>query len=209
MRLRLVVPADVEKPTGGNIYDLALANALRADGDEVEMVRCRAHELRVVLHRAWAGHTLVDGLLACPQPQAVVGSRAAVLVHMPWGLQTGLSRDRTARVDRLERRALHAAARVVTTSDWTARYVERRHQLARVAVAPPGVDPAPVSAGSDPPLLVHLASLLPHKDQLGVVAALARLTDLPWRARLAGPTDRDPTYTAAVRAAIAAAGLDD
>ncbi|HET7326203.1 MAG TPA: glycosyltransferase [Nocardioidaceae bacterium] len=207
--MRLVVPADVDTPTGGNAYDLALADALRADGDEVEVLRCAAGELGGVLHRPWRGPTLVDGLLACPQPQAVAGARAAVLVHMPLALETRLSRERAAQLDRLERQALQAAALVVATSHWSARYVEDHHRLPRVAVAQPGVDQAPVSAGSEPPLLVHLASLLPHKDQLGVVTALTRLTDLPWRARLAGPVHRDPAYAADVRAAVAAAGLGD
>ena len=36
MRLRLVVPLDVDEPTGGNVYDLALADALRRAGDHIE-----------------------------------------------------------------------------------------------------------------------------------------------------------------------------
>jgi glycosyltransferase involved in cell wall biosynthesis len=209
VRLRLVVPADVDTPTGGNVYDLALADALRSGGDEVEVLRCDAPGLADVLLQPWDGLTLVDGLLACPQPQTVASARVAVLVHMPLGLETGLSRDRATRLDRLERQALQAATRVVATSEWSARYLERHHSLTAVAVARPGVEPAPVVSGSYPPLFVHLAALLPHKDQLGVVAALAGLRDLPWRARLAGPTDRDPAYAAAVRAAVTAAGLDD
>jgi len=204
-----VVPADVDTPTGGNVYDLALADALRSGGDEVEVVRCEAPKLVDALLRPWNGPTLVDGLLACPQPQALANAPVAVLVHMPLALETGLSRARAAELDRLERHALHAAAGVVATSDWTARYLESHHSLADVVVARPGVEAAPVGKGSDPPLFVHLASLLPHKDQLGVVAALTRLRDLPWRARLAGPADRDPVYAAAVRDAVGAAGLGD
>lgn len=209
MRLRLVVPADLDTPTGGNVYDLALGDALRSGGDEVEVMRCAAPDLADALRRPWDGPTLVDGLLACPQPEVVTAAPVAVLVHMSLALETGIPRERAARLDRLERRALRAAVRVVATSDWSARYLQRHHSLADVAVARPGVDPAPVGAGSDPPLFVHLAALLPNKDQLGVVAALARLRDLPWRARLAGSADRDRAYAAAVREAVAAAGLAD
>lgn len=209
MRLRLVVPADVDTPTGGNVYDLAVADALRRTGDEVELLRCEPRALYDALRRPWPGRTLVDGLLACPQPRAVAASPVGVLLHMPLGLGTGPPNDRASELDRLERQTLHAATVVVATSHWSARYVARHHGLRDVAVAPPGADPAPVCAGSDPPLLVHLAALLPHKDQLGVVAALGRLTDLPWRARLAGPVDRDPAYAAAVRDAVRAAGLSD
>lgn len=209
MRLRLVVPADVDTPTGGNVYDLALADALRSGGDEAEVLRCAAPELVDVLLQPWDGPTLVDGLLACPQPQTLATAPVAVLVHMPLALETGLSRDVATRLDRLERQALHAAVVVIATSDWSARYLKRHHALAEVAVARPGVEPAPVSTGSDPPLFVHLASLLPNKDQLGVVAALTRLRDLPWRARLVGPTSRDPVYATAVRDAVDATGLGD
>lgn len=209
MRLRLVVPADVDTPTGGNVYDLALADALRSGGDEVAVLPCEAAGLASVLREPWDGPTLVDGLLACPQPEAVATAPAAVLVHMPLALETGLSTDRVVRLDRLERQALHAADRVIATSSWSARHLERQHGLSEVTVARPGVEPAAVSTGSDPPLFVQLAALLPLKDQLGVVAALGRLRDLRWRARLAGSVHRDPDYAAAVRDAVDSARLSD
>ena len=209
MRLRLVVPANVDEPTGGNTYDLALADALRRGGDEVELRRCAPSDLETVLRQPWQGPTLVDGLLACAQPDAIAAARVGVLVHMPLALETGLPRDRAAELDRRERRTLHAAVRVITTSHWTARHLREHYDVGEVAVAAPGVDAAPLGAGSDPPLLVQLASLVPHKDQLTVVAALAGVADLPWHARLAGPTDRDPAYAAAVRDAVHAAGLEN
>jgi glycosyltransferase involved in cell wall biosynthesis len=209
VRLRLVVPPDVDTPTGGNTYDLALADALRRAGDEVAVVRAAASALRDTVRRPWDGPTLVDGLLACTEPDAVAAARVGVLVHMPLAWETGLAAERAADLDRRERRALHAASPVVATSHWSADYLVRHHGLPRVAVAPPGADRAPLSDGSDPPLLVHLAALLPHKDQLGVVTALSGLVDLRWRARLAGPVHRDPRYTTAVWTAVREAGLED
>ena len=209
LRLWLVVPADVDRPTGGNAYDLALADALRAGGDEVVVVRCEPDRLETSLAQSWDGPMLVDGLLACTQPWVVGVAGVGVLAHMPLALETGLPRGRAAELDRLEGDALRAARWVVTTSHWCARYVREHHGVERVTVATPGVDPAPVSAGSDPPLLLHLAALLPNKDQLGVVAALAKVADIPWQARLAGPTDRDPVYALKVRHAVHDAGLSD
>jgi glycosyltransferase involved in cell wall biosynthesis len=209
VRLRLIVPADVGAPNGGNVYDLALADAWRRAGDEVDVVRCEPSTLPGELQRPWHGETLVDGLLACAQPQPVAAARVGVLVHMPLALGTGLPPAKATELDRLERQALQAATLVVTTSHWSAQYLVSHHELKQPAVAPPGVCAAPISVGSDPPLLVHLAALVRHKDQLGVVAALAGLTDLPWRARLAGPDDRDLDYVAAVRAAVRTANLGD
>jgi hypothetical protein len=208
VRLRFVVPADVDTPTGGNIYDLAVAQGLRRDGDEVEVVRCEPAALSTVLSRPWSGHTLVDGLLACTVPLARAPAGTGVLVHMPLALQTGLRPDRAAELDALEREALRAASVVVSTSHWSARYLARRHGL-RVEVAQPGAEAAPITPGSDPPLFVHLAALVPHKDQLGVVSALSRLKELPWRARLAGAVDRDLAYAAAVRDAVITTRLAD
>ena len=72
-----------------------------------------------------------------------------MLVHLPLadetGLEPGLARDLAAG----EGQALRAAAGVVATSPWTARRILERHGLdpARLHVAPPGVDPAPLAAG--------------------------------------------------------------
>jgi glycosyltransferase involved in cell wall biosynthesis len=209
VRLRLLVPADVDAPTGGNVYDRAVADALRRDGDEVEMLPCEPSMLSAAVDKPWSGPTLVDGLLACSVPRPAASAPFSVLVHMPLSLQTGLPPDRVAELDALEKQALQTATVVVTTSHWSARHLADRHGLRNIAVATPGVDPAAVVAGSDPPLLVHVAALLPHKNQLGVVAALAGLRDLPWRARLAGATDRDPSYATEVRDAVAAADLVD
>ena len=209
MRLRLVVPPDVDQPTGGNVYDLALARELERAGHVVEVVRCPSAGLSDVVRRPWDGPTLVDGLLACPSPDAMEGSGAAVLVHMPLAWDPALSQADAAELDAHEGRTLREASVVVATSAWSAAELRRRHGLGAVAVARPGVDPAPVVDGSEPPLLVQVAALLPHKDQLAVVAALHRSADLPWRARLVGSVDRDPSYAAAVRAAVQAAGLGE
>jgi glycosyltransferase involved in cell wall biosynthesis len=207
VRLRLVVPPDVDQPTGGNVYDLALARELARAGHVVEIVRCRSAELSDVVRRPWDGSTLIDGLLACPSPDAMEGSGAAVLVHMPLAWDPALSPAHAAELDAREARTLRGASAVVATSAWSAADLGRRHGLDAVAVARPGVDPAPVVDGSEPPLLVQVAALLPHKDQLAVVAALGRSADLAWRARLVGSVDRDPSYAATVRAAVQAAGL--
>jgi glycosyltransferase involved in cell wall biosynthesis len=221
-RLVLVVPADLDTPSGGNRYDLALAKALAELGTEVEhrpapgrwpmatvSERDRLTELLL-----GPDPVLVDGLLACGAPAAVAGavdtgSRVHVLVHLPLALETGLSAETAADLELLEGQALHAATGVVATSRWAAEDLRERHGLDGIAVAVPGTDPAPVAAGSTPPLLLQLASVTPRKDQLTVVDALARIQDLAWTAEITGPQDGDPQYTARVQAAIERHGLSD
>lgn len=211
MRLRFVVPPDVDAPTGGNVYDLAAAEALGHAGHEVELTRAGHGELAALLATPWPGPTLVDGLLACRQPAAITDAAGPVstLVHMPLAWDGGLEPTEAVALAAVEGAALRASAVVIATSQWSADYLRTHHRLTGVAIARPGVAPASPVGGSDPPLFVQVAALLPHKDQVGVVHALARLADLPWRARLVGDLDRDPAYADTVRDAIHAGGLGD
>ncbi|MCO4254384.1 glycosyltransferase [Pseudarthrobacter cellobiosi] len=108
-----------------------------------------------------------------------------------------------------EGRALRAAAGVICTSSSAAASAAEKHGLRASGIALPGTDPAPVASGSAPPHIIAVAALLPNKDQLLTVAALARLQDLAWTASLVGTDDADPAYAAQVRAAIASSGLED
>jgi glycosyltransferase involved in cell wall biosynthesis len=207
MRLRLVVPLDVDEPTGGNVYDLALADALRRAGDHVDIVACAPADLAELLRDGSTDTVLVDGLLACPHPGALSGTGAGVLVHMPLSWRPDVSGDEAVELDLLEAETLEAASIVIATSQWSAQYLAERHRVHGVAIVPPGVAPADVVDGSDPPLIVQIAAIAPHKNQLGVVEALTDVADLPWQARLAGSLEVDPDYVAEVSRAIDAAGL--
>lgn len=201
--LRLVVPLDVDRPTGGNVYDLRLAEALSGMGVEAEVIRTSETDLAAAAERAASrgGLVLIDGLLASHRPEVVRAGRAGVLLHMPLAW-----RDPTAAS--VEAEALRAAAVVVVTSGWTARFLREEYAVEAVVV-PPGVDPAPLEVGSDPPLIVQVATLAPHKDQLAVVHALAQVRDLPWRARLVGGAEADPAYAAQVADLVGHLGLHD
>lgn len=221
-----VLPADVDTvPSGGNVYDRRVLAGLASLG------------LGVVEHRLpgpWpdgepsavaraleevpdGGAVLVDGLVACGVPQALAAHadrlRLVVVVHLPLADEVGLAPALAGDRDDRERRALAQATAVVTTSRWTAARVVARHGLdpARVHVATPGVDPAPVSPGSAvtgvAPRLLCLGALTPTKGQDVLVEALARIADRPWTAVLAGPTSRDPGFVVRLRAAIARHGL--
>jgi glycosyltransferase involved in cell wall biosynthesis len=87
-----------------------------------------------------------------------------------------------------------------------------RYGIAGVAVAVPGVEPAPCSpppAPGEPPRLLWLGRITRTKDPLTLVGALARLRDLGWTAWVIGPDRVDPAYTTLVRAAIEQSGLGD
>ena len=231
--VRLVVPGNVRHNSGGNAYNAALAKGLRALGAEVDICRVegnwpvggedeRRRLARRLARRLLDGGegvgsmgatsrtpvTIVDGLVALGAPQALeeaaAGGRPAwILVHMPLPGHPDL-----------EGRALAAAAGVICASSTAAdelrgRHSSGSHSTAPIHVALPGTSAAALAAGSNPPHFVAVAALLPNKNQLMLLEALAAIRELPWTASLVGSDSADPAYAQAVRGAILSLGLTD
>jgi glycosyltransferase involved in cell wall biosynthesis len=208
---------DGERVSGGNVYDRRLADGLRARGLDVRVVPIAVHRVtdaaRVMSALPPGALVLIDGLLAVAA-SAVLDAHAGrlrivVLAHMVAGALHGApGHARTA-----ERVALHAARRVVTTSEWTRAELVARTlaEPDRIAVALPGTDP--VTAASGPGSggqLLCVGAVAPHKGQDVLVNALAGMTDLPgWRCTIAGSLDADREFVNRVRAVIRSNGIAD
>jgi hypothetical protein len=218
-RIRLLVPGNIHHHSGGNIYNARLVQGLKALGVGVEVIavdgswpEASAKDRRRLgsLLGAWEpvaetepdnAVTLVDGLIAMGAPDemefaAKAGRTTCVLVHMP----------APARHE-LEARSLRAADAVVCTSTWASKVLSARHGLHGLKVALPGADPAALAEGSTPPHIVMVAALLPNKDQLLTVSAMAMLQDLEWTASMVGSDQADAMYAGKVRAALETHGL--
>lgn len=224
--LHVVLPADIDVPTGGNVYDrrvvegLAGAHGWRVRRADVAGSWPLADEAaRARLTRALAavpngGLVLVDGLVACAAPEVVEPAarrlRVVVLVHLPLPDEAGLDRAVAHELARRESQTLRAVAAVVVTSPWAAGRVASYGLAAgRVHVAPPGTDTAPLARGTGTGQgLVCVGAVTPRKDQITLVEALARVGDLAWTCVCAGPLDRAPGYVAEVRDRIAHFGLE-
>jgi glycosyltransferase involved in cell wall biosynthesis len=221
--VHVVLPGRAANPTapsGGDIYDRRVCRGLVTAGWSVREVtvpgdwprpgpagnRALAAALAAIPDRSTV---LLDGLVGSAAPE-VLGPesgrlRLVVLVHLPLGDETGLAREEAAELAARERRALPAAAAVVATSGWTARRLVDHYRLPPdlVHVATPGVDPAPLAAGSQAgSRLLCVAALTPLKAQELLVTALARLADLRWSCRFVGDLDRAPAYVERVRALV-------
>lgn len=216
-RIRLLVPGNIHHHSGGNIYNARLVQGMKALGTDVEVLAvegewpyasAQARRRLGSLLGAWEPEaeaqravTLVDGLIAMGAPDelefaAKAGQETWVLVHMPAPAH-----------HELEARSLRAAAGVICTSTWASEVLAARHGLHGLKVALPGTDPAPVAPGSASPRIISVAALLPNKDQLLTVSALAALQDLEWTASFVGSDQADEEYAGKVRGAVEGHGL--
>jgi glycosyltransferase involved in cell wall biosynthesis len=235
--VHVVVPAGIHDParvSGGNRYDREVCADLRDAGWRVTEIAAEGSWPRPdALAQAALARSLdalpddalvlVDGLVASAARSVLVPRsvrlRVVVLVHMVFGgtvfggtVIDGAVIDGVAVEERDEAAVLAAARAVVTTSAWTRRRLLERYRLpaARVHVARPGTEPAPVSprtAGGGRLVCVGTLSRLKGQDLL--LEALGSLAGLPWRCAMVGPLDRDPGFVASLARGATAAGIAD
>ncbi|MEX2518276.1 MAG: glycosyltransferase family 4 protein [Paracoccaceae bacterium] len=219
----LAIPGDPETPTGGYIYDARLIAASNGALRPLALPGAFPYPDAANLAAAEAalssapGPLIIDGLAYAALPHDLIHRLPRpplALCHHPLGHEPGLATAQAARLIANERAALALAAHVIVTSEETKRTLIAEFALAagKVTVAPPGLDRAgPARGGTGAPLILSVGSLTPRKGHLALVAALAALAarrpDLRWRSVFAGPDDRAPATAAAVRTAIASAGL--
>jgi glycosyltransferase involved in cell wall biosynthesis len=224
--LAFAVPGDLATPTGGYRYDQRIIRELRELGWRVDVadIGCdfpfpsaaqRATAL-ATLSAVPAGHPIVvDGLAfgALPEAGALHHTSLIALVHQPLALDPGLDPTQADIFRETERAALAAAARVIVTSEATARMVMADYDVPsqRVSVVRPGNDPvSPASLSNDGVVrLLSVGSVVPVKGYDLLIRALATLADMPWRLTIAGDRTRNPAAAAQLDAEIAACDLGD
>ena len=214
---------DPAKPSGGNVYNRRICDGLSSFGWQVIRHvapgswpwphRASVHALQRLLAGIEDGAVvLVDGLIASTMPGIWVPEarrlRLVVLVHMSLG-EAPLAHS-VVHAQTQECAVLAAAQHVITTSRWTRDRLLHRYGLPtdRVHVAEPGVDPAQLASGTDGGgELLCVAAVAPHKGHEVLLAALATITDLPWRCTCVGTLDREPAFVEHLRHCADAAGI--
>jgi glycosyltransferase involved in cell wall biosynthesis len=225
-RCTFAVPGDLATPTGGYAYDRRMMAELGDLGWQIDVIdlgegfpwpsEATLTAARTQLLAMPAGRIIVvDGLALGVLPEAAIQlagrNPLLALVHHPLALEWGLSAERAAALRASERAALAAVSAVVVTSAATARLVAADYAVPaeRITVAKPGSDPAPLAQRSRDGVvrLLSVGAVVPRKGFDVLIAALATLTDLPWKLTIAGDRTRDPTAAARLDADIVRHGL--
>jgi glycosyltransferase involved in cell wall biosynthesis len=138
--------------------------------------------------------------------------RLIALCHHPLALETGLSRETAQAFHRSEQTSLAAAVAVVVTSSTTAKILVQDFAVLseKLVVAVPGTDPQTfANCAGNPPVVLTVATLTRRKAHDVLIAALAKLKQLPWVARFAGGMEFDPEWIRQLRHQVESSGLAD
>jgi glycosyltransferase involved in cell wall biosynthesis len=221
-RIAFAVPGDLSTPTGGYAYDRRMIAELEQLGWGVDVIdlgegfpnpgaATRASALSRLAAMAKGRPIVIDGLAFGVLAEAAAQLRARypliAMVHHPLALETGLSAAEAGALRESERTALAETRRVVVTSVPTARLLVADYDVPadRITVVPPGTDRAAPARGSTDGTvhLLAVGAVVPRKGYDVLIAALATLTDLPWRLTIAGDRSRDPATAARLDTDIA------
>lgn len=221
------VPGDLATPTGGYGYARRLLAEAPAAGLDLRHValpggfpRPSDDDLGAAeraLRALPAGQpVLIDGLALGVLPAVMLQSLPGPVVglcHHPLALETGLSVAAATRLQASERAALSACRRLIASSVTTARTLVEDYGVpeARIAVALPGTDPAPLARGSNGPgvAIVSVGSLTPRKGHDVLIAALAGLQHLDWRLTIVGAAESHASCAGALLAQAKAADISN
>jgi glycosyltransferase involved in cell wall biosynthesis len=218
-KLGFAVPGDLATPTGGYAYDRRIISELRTLGWTIDVIDLgdgyprpdeekRAAALPLLTRTAPGQPIVIDGLAFGVLPVAAASlhqrNPLIALVHQPLALESGLAVANANRFRASERAALQFARRVIVTSRASAKLLTGDYGVPaeRITVARPGTDPVAPAVGSRDGVvrLLAVGSVVPGKGYDVLIAALAKLSDLPWRLMIAGDIGRDPATAANIKA---------
>jgi glycosyltransferase involved in cell wall biosynthesis len=224
MHVVFAVPGSLDDVSGGYAYDRRIIAGLRDAGHSVDVASLAGrHPLpddasleaagALLARTDRAARLVIDGLglpAFAPHLEELVARRAVALIHHPTALETGAPPHEREALRAIERGMLPRLARIITSSDATAKRLAEDFaaDAARIASVPPGVDPASRSHGSGriTCCLLSVGNLTMRKGHDVLLKALSRLKDLDWQLTIAG-SEREAGQLAQLRRIAEKAGI--
>lgn len=211
MRIRFIIPGDIDTPTGGYRYDRAIILEWRMLGIEVDLICLPGGypfplgaqletALSIIKQAQDADICVIDGLAGGCAPHLIAHCAndmpVVALIHHPLGLETGLSTDQSNALEQLEREGLAFVKAVATTSPATTKTVHKlfNYPKNQIHTFMPGVKRGGfVSFRTQRPLrLLSVGSITERKGHDVLIRALGRLRDLEWQLDIVGPKQFNP-----------------
>jgi glycosyltransferase involved in cell wall biosynthesis len=199
-------PEGSDAPSGGNVYNLELTQAL---AELVPLTVTSFAEAETRLARGEFGIYFFDSLDlekvgTLPAPRD--GQRLGLLVHHLPSLEPGLSPNDPALAR--EAAALARFALFVATSDFTRDWlVARGHAASRFLTVPPALsEPKGAPRSYEPPLsALVVANLVPRKGVFSLLTTLEAMapSEAPFALRIVGRDDIDPAHAEQCRRLVA------
>lgn len=211
MRIRFIIPGDIDTPTGGYRYDRAIIREWRMLGIDVDLISLTGGypfpeitevetALSIIKQTQDADICVIDGLAGGCAPSLMAHCAntmpVVALIHHPLGLESGLSVDQSNALEKLERAGLAFVKAVATTSLATAKTVHQLFNYPRnqIHTFMPGVKRGGfVPFRTQRPLrLLSVGSITERKGHDVLIHALGRLRDLEWKLDIVGPEQFNP-----------------
>jgi glycosyltransferase involved in cell wall biosynthesis len=225
--LAFAVPGALTIPTGGYGYARRIIAELNGLGWDTQVLDLgsefpwpsadtRAQADAALRAVPAAVPLVVDGLAYGVLPEVAESlrdtHRLVAMVHHPLALESGLRAEQCAALHASEVAALECARHVIVSSATTKRLLISDFNVPaeQVSVVAPGTDRgAPrLRSRNEHVRLLAVGSVVPRKGYDLLVAALARIFDLPWSLVIAGDCSRSPDTVQELKHEIHRLGLE-
>lgn len=213
MRIRFIIPGDINTPTGGYRYDRTILEEWRALNVAFDLVSLsgsypkpsdddKALAFSIVDECDDADITVIDGLAGGGFPELIEelskSTPCVSLLHHPLSLENGISQADATFLEASERKGLAFTKAVITTSPATSKTVAELFAVDQslIHTVEPGVMRAtPIEFRTKPPLsILSVGSITQRKGHDVLINALAQIKDKPWQLTIVGPQNFDPAY---------------
>ena len=228
MRIRFIIPGDINTPSGGYRFDRTILEEWRALNVTFDLVSLsgsypnpsdddKALAFSIIDECDDADITVIDGLAGGGFPELIEelskSAPCVSLLHHPLSLENGISQEDADFLEETERKGLNFTKAIITTSPATSKTVAELFAIDKAVIhtVEPGVIRAtPIDFRTEPPLsILSVGSITQRKGHDVLIKAVAQFADKPWQLTIIGPQHFDPAHFSELTALSQELGVSD